>query len=81
HEMLTEESMEVLLEQTEVIKFQYEDFLRKHNHLNSILLQDEEVRKSQLEILQNIEAQQRELARWEKLKDLIGSADGDKFRK
>ncbi|MDD2346144.1 MAG: hypothetical protein PHY85_08365, partial [Bacteroidales bacterium] len=41
HEMLTEESMEVLLEQTEVIKFQYEDFLRKHNHLNSILLQDE----------------------------------------
>lgn len=81
HEMLTEESMEALLEQTEVIKFQYEDFLRKHNYLNSILLQDEEVRKSQLEILQNIEAQQRELARWEKLKDLIGSADGDKFRK
>lgn len=80
-EKLTDESMEMLLEQTEIVKIQYEDFSRKHNQLNSILLQDEEVRKSQLEILQNIEDQQRELARWEKLKDLIGSADGDKFRK
>lgn len=80
-EKQTDESMEALLEQMDAIKIQYEDFLRKHNHLNSILLQDEEVRKSQLEILQKIEAQQRELARWEKLKDLIGSADGDKFRK
>ncbi len=78
---LTEESMESLFEQSDLISSSIDGVNESLTHLNLQLLHDAEVRKSQFEILQKIEAQQRELIRWERLRDLIGSADGDKFRK
>jgi DNA repair protein SbcC/Rad50 len=41
---------------------------------------NEEMRKKQKERLKNIDAQRQECARWDDLHQLIGSADGKKFR-
>lgn len=78
---LTESSIEVLAEEYELISRSVDGLNESLTRLNFQLMQDSEVRKSQFDILQNIEAQQRELIRWERLRDMIGSADGDKFRK
>lgn len=44
------------------------------------LIENEKMRKKQKERLKNIDAQKEECARWDDLHQLIGSADGKKFR-
>jgi exonuclease SbcC len=44
------------------------------------LSENEKLREKQQERLKNIEAQKKECARWDALHELIGSADGKKFR-
>ncbi|SEL94570.1 exonuclease SbcC [Syntrophus gentianae] len=44
------------------------------------LSEDKKMREQQQERLRNLEAQKRECARWNDLRELIGSADGKKFR-
>ncbi len=44
------------------------------------LTEDEKARHSQKEIMETIDLQTRELSRWNILHDLIGSADGKKYR-
>jgi len=44
------------------------------------LREDKEMKEKQQERLRNLEAQQRETTRWNDLRELIGSADGKKFR-
>ncbi|MEN6349884.1 MAG: AAA family ATPase [Syntrophomonas sp.] len=48
--------------------------------LKTRLNEDEQARQGQQEIMKNIEAQTRELQRWSNLHELIGSADGKKYR-
>jgi len=42
--------------------------------------EDEQARESRKELMKNIDSQAKELARWNILHDLIGSADGKKYR-
>lgn len=48
--------------------------------LSERLKEDEQARQSQKELMNNIDLQTRELSRWSALHELIGSADGKKYR-
>jgi exonuclease SbcC len=48
--------------------------------IRNILSEDEKQRETQNDRIKNIEAQKKECVRWDNLHQLIGSADGKKFR-
>ncbi len=77
---LTEDSLQVLVERLQDLKAMQAQQLERRGSLQQTL-NDNEVKKQQFGAQQQaIEAQQRELDRWEQLHALIGSSDGKKFR-
>ncbi|MHB8091786.1 MAG: AAA family ATPase [Syntrophales bacterium] len=77
---MTEETAGTL---TEIIRAGDDELKRVRLEIGGIIkeLSDNEMHKnSQRERLRNIEIQKTETLRWEELHDLIGSADGKKFR-
>ncbi|PSL16843.1 exonuclease SbcC [Marinobacterium halophilum] len=77
---LTEQSATQLNETLQQLKRQQGTLLEQRGSLQQTLTLNAE-RKAQFGAQQHaIDAQQRELSRWEQLHELIGSADGKKFR-
>ncbi|MBR9830337.1 MAG: AAA family ATPase [Oceanospirillales bacterium] len=77
---LTEQSATQLDETLQQLKRQQGTLLEQRGSLQQTLTLNAE-RKAQFGAQQHaIDAQQRELSRWEQLHELIGSADGKKFR-
>ncbi|MBW6486658.1 MAG: AAA family ATPase [Syntrophobacterales bacterium] len=77
---MTEETTETL---TEIIRAGDDELKQVRLEIGGIIkeLSDNEIHKnSQRERLRNIEIQKTETLRWEELHELIGSADGKKFR-
>jgi len=78
---LTTESTEILTEQTIHTQTEYESLQQQIGGLNK-QLEENDLRKQQSQgLIQQIEKQRKEFNRWAKLNELIGQADGQKFRK
>ena len=77
---LTEESAETLKENIRAGDADLKQIMIDIGGIRKILSEDEKQRENQKERLKNIDAQKREYSRWDNLHQLIGSADGKKFR-
>lgn len=77
---LTTESTEQLTARQQQLKQHLDQLLEKRGSLQQQLSRNSELKRRFGEQQQAIEAQQRELSRWDQLHELIGSADGKKFR-
>ena len=72
----TEQELQVALQQ---LRSEQERINQELGKVQLQLQQDDDLRRNQQELTQQIEAQQREFQRWGLLSELIGSADGTKF--
>ncbi|MGC1401800.1 MAG: AAA family ATPase [Thermodesulfobacteriota bacterium] len=77
---LSEESAEMLHENIRAGDADLKQIMVDIGGIRKILCEDEKQREKQKERLKNIAAQKRECSRWDNLHQLIGSADGKKFR-
>ncbi len=77
---LTEKSLDQIQEENDAITMQLNELQKKLGALGQKLQQHIEQQQLQQARLQSIEMQKKECARWERLHELIGSADGKKFR-
>jgi exonuclease SbcC len=77
---LTEESAETLKENIRAGDADLKQIMVDIGGIRKILSEDEKQREKQKERLKNIDAQKKECSRWDNLHQLIGSADGKKFR-
>jgi len=77
---LTEESMESLRGQLQEKEETYNQHQQSIGALAEKLRQNDEHRKKAAGLAGRIEAQRREYARWARLNEIIGMADGKKFR-
>ncbi len=59
----------------------YQNIQQEFGSLQEKIQQDTQRKKEAKDLLKTIESQEIELSRWSKLNDLIGQADGQKFRK
>ena len=77
---LTDQSAGVLLENISTCDSDLKMIRLDIGGIEKSLSANEKMRKKQKERLKNIDAQKEECARWDDLHQLIGSADGKKFR-
>lgn len=77
---LTADSVEQLEAGRQQLWQQLNDLLQQQGSLQQQLERNAQLKRTFGEQQRELEAQQRELARWEQLHELIGSADGKKFR-
>jgi len=77
---LTDQSAEVLAEKIAAGDAELKQLGLDIGGIHQILTDNEQQRSNQLERLQAISVQRKELSRWDELHQLIGSADGKKFR-
>ncbi|MEI2416566.1 AAA family ATPase [Orrella sp. JC864] len=77
---LTEQPLDELQESAQALARQCAQAREQIGGIRKQLEQDQALRQEQRERLQAIEARQRECARWDALHELIGSADGKKYR-
>ena len=77
---LTDESAETLKENIRAGEADLKQIMVDIGGIRKILSEDEKQREKQKERLKNIDAQKKECSRWDDLHQLIGSADGKKFR-
>ncbi len=78
---LTEYSLEVLLKQRKSEEESIETISKEIGERENRLKQDLKNRNQQRSLISKVEKQEREFHKWSRLNDLIGSKDGDKFRK
>ncbi|WP_026463198.1 AAA family ATPase [Adhaeribacter aquaticus] len=78
---LTSEEPEYLQDQLQKQEAALTSLNREIGRLEQILQRDEELKAKHQAIAEQIEVQQKEFIRWDKLATLIGSADGKKFSK
>ncbi|KAA5548637.1 AAA family ATPase [Adhaeribacter rhizoryzae] len=78
---LTTENEETLTTQTLQIESEINLHNRDIGRLEELLKKDTELKARHQELARQIEVQQKEYLRWDKLANLIGSADGKKFSK
>ncbi len=77
---MTEESAETLKENIRAGDADLKQIMVDIGGIRKILSENEKQREKQKERLKTIDAQKRECSRWDDLHQLIGSADGKKFR-
>ncbi len=77
---ITDQPLEKLQESLNAGEVELEQIRTGIGGILKTLRDDEEMKKRQLERIKNIDAQKKELTRWQDLHSLIGSADGKKFR-
>ncbi len=77
---LTEESAETLKENIRVGDADLKQIMVDIGGISKILSEDKKQREEQKERIKTIDAQKKECSRWDNLHQLIGSADGKKFR-
>jgi len=77
---LTDQPAEVLVENISKCDSELKQIRVDIGRIEKSLTDNEEMRKKQKERLKNIDAQKEECVRWDDLHQLIGSADGKKFR-
>ena len=77
---LTDESAETLAEKIAAVDAELKQLQLDIGGIIQVLTDNEKQRSSQQERLKAIDIQKREWSRWDDLHDLIGSADGKKFR-
>jgi exonuclease SbcC len=77
---ITEESAETLKENIRTGDADLKQIMVDIGGIRKILSEDEQQREKQKERINSIDAQKRECSRWDNLHQLIGSADGKKFR-
>jgi exonuclease SbcC len=77
---LTYQSMETLKESINTCESDLKQIMADIGGISNILNEDEKQREKQKYRIKNIEAQKKEHVRWDNLHQLIGSADGKKFR-
>ncbi|MEA2013141.1 MAG: AAA family ATPase [Verrucomicrobiota bacterium] len=77
---ITEENKDTLEEKESILTKQLEDYSQKTGVLKQRKIDDKRAREIQKDKIKTIEKQQKECSRWEKINNLIGSADGKKFR-
>jgi exonuclease SbcC len=77
---LTEKSLDQIQEENAAVTMQLSELQKTLGALGQKLQQHIEQRQLQQARLQAIEMQKKECTRWERLHELIGSADGKKFR-
>ncbi|GAA0682101.1 exonuclease subunit SbcC [Marinobacterium maritimum] len=77
---LSDETAEQLGETLQQLKTRQAQLLEQRGSLQQQLSRNASLKQQFGEQQQAIEAQQRELSRWDQLHELIGSADGKKFR-
>jgi len=77
---MTEESAETLKENIRAGDADLKQIMVDIGGIRKILSEDENQRENQKERIKNMDAQKRECSRWDNLHQLIGSADGKKFR-
>ncbi|XOF34895.1 MAG: AAA family ATPase [Candidatus Electrothrix sp. YB6] len=71
---------EKLQQEQDALTNEQNHILQEIGSLQHQLQQNKEQRNQQQELLHSLEAQKRECLRWKELHDLIGSADGKKYR-
>jgi exonuclease SbcC len=77
---LTDQSIETLKENISSCESDLKRIMVDIGGIRNILSEDEKQRETQNDRIKNIEAQKKECVRWDNLHQLIGSADGKKFR-
>lgn len=77
---LTSSTMEALLHARQEQEQLSRQLQQQIGALNEQLLQNDKIQEQSAALLQEIEQQRKESNRWAMLRDLIGSADGKKFR-
>lgn len=77
---LSEEDMESLRNQLQNREEVYSDYQQRIGALSEKLRQNEERRRKAAGLSSQIDAQRREYGRWARLNEVIGMADGKKFR-
>lgn len=77
---LTDQPMETLKEGISACESDLKRIMIDIGGIRNILSEDEKQREKQKERIKNIDAQKKECSRWDDLHQLIGSADGNKFR-
>jgi exonuclease SbcC len=77
---LTKEPMEKLEAGLEELEKAQKELLQEIGAIQEKLQSNESLKQKQRERAEAIEAQKRECARWDRLHELIGSADGKKYR-
>ncbi|CAM3840058.1 Nuclease SbcCD subunit C [Vibrio aerogenes CECT 7868] len=77
---LTSESPEMLKKAEALLASQQQQFQQEIGGIRQQLLDNDKLRQQQQTQITAIEGQQRECQRWDTLHELIGSADGKKFR-
>ena len=77
---LTEKSLDLIREENAAVTMQLSELQKALGALGLKLQQHIELQQLQQTRLQAFETQKKECARWERLHELIGSADGKKFR-
>ena len=78
--ILTDQSSETLKENISVLESDLKQIRLDTGGIVRVLSENEKLRKKQQARIKNIEAQKKECTRWDDLHQLIGSADGKKFR-
>ncbi|GAA3944647.1 AAA family ATPase [Chitinophaga oryziterrae] len=78
---LTTEDETVLIPQLETANAAISELNQQIGKLKQILDKDDELRKKSAEITAQLDIRKKEFDRWLKLSNLIGSADGKKFRR
>lgn len=78
---LTEYSLEVLLRERKSEEESLETLSKEIGERENRLKQDLRDRNQQLSLISKVQKQEKEFYKWSRLNDLIGSKDGDKFRK
>ncbi len=77
---LSEESRENLENRQELVEQELNDFSREITIANKELADSEQNRREMQVQIQRLQGQKQEVQRWQVLHDLIGSADGKKYR-
>ena len=77
---LTAELLEALKENQQALEDQQRDLLQASGGLRRALQDNDQIKERQRERAQALTAQGRECQRWDQLHQLIGSADGAKYR-
>jgi exonuclease SbcC len=77
---LTDQPMETLKESISTCESDLKKIMVDIGGIRKTLSEDEKQREKQKERRKNIDAQKKECSRWDDLHQLIGSADGKKFR-
>ena len=77
---LTDQSIVALKENISSCESDLKQIMVDIGGIRKILSEDEKQRETQKDRIKNIDAQKKECTRWDNLHQLIGSADGKKFR-